>query len=158
MKIDDCVAGLLLAVFAAAVWIFCSGFPTAGQQIGPELFPRLLAAGFALCALLLIRKGLRQRRAGSGSWIQWPARAGGRRAAGAFALVPLALVFYMFACAPLGFLPTATLLLWALFMAFGARLQVAVLLAPAAALVIHAIFYKLLKVPLPWGVLQPIAW
>ena len=25
-------------------------------------------------------------------------------------------------------------------------------------LVIHAGFYKLLKVPLPWGVLQPIAW
>jgi putative tricarboxylic transport membrane protein len=25
-------------------------------------------------------------------------------------------------------------------------------------LLIHYAFYKLLRVPLPWGVLQPIAW
>ena len=34
----------------------------------------------------------------------------------------------------------------------------AVPLALAVTLVIHYAFYKLLKVPLPWGVLQGIAW
>jgi putative tricarboxylic transport membrane protein len=26
------------------------------------------------------------------------------------------------------------------------------------ALVVHFAFYKLLRVPLPWGLLQPVAW
>ena len=34
----------------------------------------------------------------------------------------------------------------------------AVAVAIAATLVIHTCFYKLLKVPLPWGVLQRFAW
>jgi putative tricarboxylic transport membrane protein len=33
----------------------------------------------------------------------------------------------------------------------------AILVAPAAALLIHLLFYKLLKVPLPWGVLDFMA-
>lgn len=162
MKINDALAGLLLAVFAAAVYAICAALPAMAQQIGPGLFPQLLAGGLLVCALLLVRKGLCQRRADgrgrAGGWIEWPAWAGERRAVYGFALVPLALLFYIFASEPLGFLPTAMVLLLALFMAFGARLRVAVLLAPAGALGIHAIFYKLLKVPLPWGVLQPLAW
>ncbi|KAB7615137.1 tripartite tricarboxylate transporter TctB family protein, partial [Verminephrobacter sp. Larva24] len=31
-------------------------------------------------------------------------------------------------------------------------------MAIASALGIHCIFYKLLKVPLPWGMLESIAW
>jgi putative tricarboxylic transport membrane protein len=34
----------------------------------------------------------------------------------------------------------------------------ALVLSVALTLLIHYGFYKLLKVPLPWGVLQPIAW
>mgnify|MGYP000887924636 CR=1 FL=1 len=36
--------------------------------------------------------------------------------------------------------------------------QVAVLIAAVATMVIHFAFYKLLRVPLPWGVLTPFAW
>jgi putative tricarboxylic transport membrane protein len=35
---------------------------------------------------------------------------------------------------------------------------VALPVALASALLIHTIFYKLLKVPLPWGILTPLAW
>jgi putative tricarboxylic transport membrane protein len=28
----------------------------------------------------------------------------------------------------------------------------------AATLLIHTVFYKLLLVPLPWGILQPLEW
>ena len=34
----------------------------------------------------------------------------------------------------------------------------AVLVAVIATLAIHFAFYKLLRVPLPWGVLMPVAW
>jgi putative tricarboxylic transport membrane protein len=30
--------------------------------------------------------------------------------------------------------------------------------AVAATLLIHTLFYKLLRVPLPWGVLEPVLW
>jgi putative tricarboxylic transport membrane protein len=38
------------------------------------------------------------------------------------------------------------------------RPPVALAVGVAATLVIHTCFYKLLKVPLPWGVLQRFAW
>ena len=42
---------------------------------------------------------------------------------------------------------------------FGVRPRVRSLpLALVVTLVIHYAFYKLLRVPLPWGVLQGIAW
>jgi len=48
---------------------------------------------------------------------------------------------------------TGALLLLALFLKLGVRLLTAVIVAPVAVLVIHLLFYKLLKVPLPWGIL-----
>ena len=38
------------------------------------------------------------------------------------------------------------------------RWVVAIPVALVMTLLIHYAFYKLLKVPLPWGVLTPIAW
>ena len=43
-----------------------------------------------------------------------------------------------------------------LFSAFGVRRNVAIVPAIVATLVIHFAFYKLLRVPLPWGVLQAV--
>ena len=75
-----------------------------------------------------------------------------------FLLIPLSLVFYIGVSEPLGFLPTAFVLLLALFLTFRTRVMVALPVAMASALLIHTIFYKLLKVPLPWGILTPLAW
>ena len=38
------------------------------------------------------------------------------------------------------------------------RLPRAIVIALVMTLVIHYMFYKLLRVPLPWGVLTPWAW
>ncbi|MCW5238692.1 tripartite tricarboxylate transporter TctB family protein [Verminephrobacter eiseniae] len=156
MKINDTLSGLLLAIFAAAIFIYAGTFPSMKQQMGPALFPQLLAGGFMICAFLLIYKGLRQTR--TEAWFSLPPWFGERRAVFAYLLVLLSLVFYICACEALGFLPTATILLLSLSMTFGARLAVAMPMAIASALGIHCIFYKLLKVPLPWGMLESIAW
>ena len=59
----------------------------------------------------------------------------------------------------LGFLPTAALILLAhVRRCCGCPPRRALLLAVVATLVIHFAFYKLLRVPLPWGVLTPYAW
>ncbi|ASU39904.1 hypothetical protein hmeg3_17495 [Herbaspirillum sp. meg3] len=157
MKINDAVSGVLLAIFAGVIYTYSATFPSMGQQqIGPALFPQLLAGGLMICAILLVFKGLRQTR--TDSWISLPEWAGDRHAVFGYALVLLSLVFYIYASEPLGFLPTAAILLLSLFVTFGARLVVAVPVALVSALGIHYIFYKVLKVPLPWGLLESVAW
>ena len=64
----------------------------------------------------------------------------------------------MFFADSLGFVLCSTLMLIALLWSYGVRPVLVVPVALVATLAIHLGFYKLLKVPLPWGVLQPIAW
>lgn len=68
------------------------------------------------------------------------------------------IVFYILAADALGFIPAGFLILAAMMWAHGARPGLIVPVALAATLIIHTGFYKLLRVPLPWGLLQPIAW
>ena len=46
----------------------------------------------------------------------------------------------------------------ALFAVLQVRARWILPLAIVLTLVIHTAFYKLLKVPLPWGLLQPVLW
>ena len=64
-------------------------------------------------------------------------------------------VAYIAFAEALGFLIVGPLVLLALFIAYGVRPVTAVVTAIAVSLVIHYAFYKLLRVPLPWGVLTP---
>jgi putative tricarboxylic transport membrane protein len=73
-------------------------------------------------------------------------------------VVPLSVVFFGLALDGLGFHVTAVLALAALFLAFGLGPVRAGAFALVAAFAIHGVFYSLLRVPLPWGVLTPVAW
>jgi putative tricarboxylic transport membrane protein len=67
-------------------------------------------------------------------------------------------VFYILLVDRVGFILTGVVYLATLFTIFGVRLKWVLPIALAVTLVIHYAFYRLLKVPLPWGVLQGIAW
>ena len=150
MKISDAVMGALLLILAAAIGIYVSGFPgMSGQRYGAALFPGLIAAGLAACGALLLGRRVREK-APAFEFAPWTRVA---PLAANFALVCGALLFYIFAVETLGFMVTGTLLLLALFLKLGVRPLPAVVVAPVAALVIHLLFYKLLRVPLPWGIL-----
>jgi putative tricarboxylic transport membrane protein len=74
------------------------------------------------------------------------------------ALVPPALLlFYVLAVERLGFLPTAAAMVLIASLALGARLRLAVPLAVGAPLFVNLVFSKLLRVPLPSGLL-PMPW
>ena len=62
----------------------------------------------------------------------------------------------MLAAETLGFLPTAALMVLATALALGASARLAIGMAVVAPFAVHAVFYKLLRVPLPWGVLPPL--
>jgi putative tricarboxylic transport membrane protein len=67
---------------------------------------------------------------------------------------PAALFFYYFASERLGFWITASLMVFTLAWSQGARLKWAVALAIVAPALVHLVFYKLLRVPLPFGLLK----
>jgi putative tricarboxylic transport membrane protein len=72
-------------------------------------------------------------------------------------LPPGLLLFYVYAADRIGFVPTAAIMIFASALAFGAKIRVALPLAALAPIAIHLIFYKLLRVPLPPGLL-PMPW
>ena len=72
-------------------------------------------------------------------------------------LPPALLVFYVLAVNKLGFLPTAGIIVLTTSLALGARIILAVPVALGAPLFVNLVFAKLLRVPLPSG-LVPLPW
>ena len=157
MKINDAIFGLVLAVLGGLVLFTVQSYPKIpGQQVGPALFPGLIAAGIFVCGLILMVRGWRERKAAPwvtpGDWVRSP-----RHVAG-FVLLVASVVFYIVAAEKLGFLLSAVLILTAMFYVLRVPLGRSLLVAVVASLVIHFMFYKLLRVPLPWGILVNHSW
>jgi putative tricarboxylic transport membrane protein len=157
VKLNDAVLGLLFTLLGAAVLFAIRGYPKIpGQPVGPALFPGLIAIGLCVCGVLLVARGWRARADEAwvvfDDWVRSP-----RHLLGLVVLLG-GVVFYILAADVLGFLPTASIILLALFLVLKVPPGRAVLVAVIAAVVVHVAFYKLLRVPLPWGVLKGIAW
>ncbi len=157
MKLNDAIFGLLLLVLGATVLGLVQSFPKIpGQQVGPALFPGLIATGLCVGGLLLLVRGWRDRVTvpwfALEDWVRSP-----RHLAGFLVLVG-SVVFYMLLSQRLGFLVCSALILTTLFYTLRVPLARSVIVALVATLVIHFAFYKLLRVPLPWGVLANYAW
>ena len=155
MRIHDSLIGGVLLVLSLAVLWHIQGFPPApGQDFGPAVFPGLIATGLALSSVALIWQGLRSRLA----WVAISEGMRSPRHMAAFLLVIGSMVFYILLVDTLGFLLCSLLVLTLVQWACGVRPGMALVFALVATLVIHTCFYKLLKVPLPWGLLQRWAW
>jgi putative tricarboxylic transport membrane protein len=161
MKINDAIWGALLLLLSVALLIHIQSFPNIpGQKIGPSLFPGFIAVGLATCALALIATGLAARR-GDGKQAAWIAGEPWMRSPRhivALALVIGVNIFYILLVDALGFISTGVIYLAALFAVFGVKPRWILPLALIVTLVIHYSFYKLLRVPLPWGLLERFAW
>jgi putative tricarboxylic transport membrane protein len=153
VRFADAATGVLCILVALAAGIVAWSFPAIpGQEYGAATFPVLIAAGLGLCGALLLGRALLRLGADTGS-ADMLAGATWRGAA----VVALVLV-YIFAAQPMGFVPVMSLVLLGALLLYGTRLLVAVPVAIVATLLVHFVFYKLLRVPLPWGLLLPVAW
>jgi putative tricarboxylic transport membrane protein len=155
VKFNDAIVGAMLSALGIAILIHIQSYPLIpGQQYGPALFPGVIAVGLVATGAVLVVRGVRQRSPliVLEAWIRSPTLAMN------FLAICGALVFYIVAAEPLGFIPTMVICLVALFLKLGVRLLPAAVIAIVATLVIHLMFYKLLRVPLPWGVLERYAW
>jgi putative tricarboxylic transport membrane protein len=157
VKLNDALWGALLLLLAGALLWHVQGFPSIpGQQVGPGALPRALAIGLGVCGAILLMRGWRERA--TSPWLERPAWITAHPQVTALAVLAGVNLFYLLAVQRLGFVVTGIVYLAALMWAFRVRPPRALAIAIVATLAIHYCFYKLLKVPLPWGLLQPIAW
>ncbi|MBR0648503.1 tripartite tricarboxylate transporter TctB family protein [Roseomonas terrae] len=157
MHLSDRVTGGFLVLLGAFAFWAGSRLPAVpGQDVGPAVFPMVIGGGLMLCGALIVLGVGRsfeepdpeptEAHAGLARWL-------GKRRVLAALVPPALLLFYVLAADTLGFLLTGFAMVLIAALSLGATLRLAVAMAIAAPPVIHLVFYKLLRVPLPEGLL-----
>jgi putative tricarboxylic transport membrane protein len=124
-----------------------------GQRFGPAWFPGVIAVGLCICGVFLVATGLR-RRAPLLAVPDWVHR---RRPLLGVGSVIAGLLFYILAADTLGFHITGVVLLACWVRVLGGSWRLAAVVAVVATVAIHLSFYKLLRIPLPWGLFEQYA-
>ncbi len=142
----DRIAGGALILLGAGMAIVARGFPSIGAMAyGPDLFPTIVGAGLMLSGL-----GVALEAAPDA-----PARA--RSPVRHWGLVAVAAAFAL-TLDPLGFHVAGGLAAAAAIRLFGGGWALALVLGAVGTALLHALFYSVMRVPLPWGLLLPVAW
>lgn len=164
MLLSDRVTGTFLVALGSGTAYAGSLLPPVpGQQVGPNVFPLVCGAAVALCGVLIAF--------GVGHRFEEEAEADFSAHGGVIeselpqswlyklrVLIPPALLFfYVVAVDILGFVPTAAIIAFVISVALGAKPKLAIPVALLSPLGVHLIFFKLLRVPLPDGLL-PMPW
>ncbi|WP_421988743.1 tripartite tricarboxylate transporter TctB family protein [Roseococcus sp.] len=152
MQLSDRITGGALVVLGAASAWGGSRLPAVpGQDVGPAAFPMLIGFGLMACGAL-VALGIGQSfeveeepEENSGSIM---ARLGLR-----VLTPPALLLFYMLAVERLGFLLTGGIMVFLGVLALRGSVKLALPVAIVAPLFVHLAFFKLLRVPLPDGLL-----
>ena len=150
MRFNGLLLGLLVLGAGAAIILEARTFPEmGGMEYGPDFFPVLIGAGFALCGLALIVEAAAGRERGPLVTLDpWMRQALPLVRAAA---VPAAVAFFALAVQALGFLLTMTAIALGLLLLMGAPWRWSVPLALLMPLALHYGFSVLLRVPLPRG-------
>ena len=165
MRLSDRLTGsVLVALGALAAYGGSRLPPVPGQQVGPNVFPMVIGIGLALCGLMIafrIGQTFEEEAEADLGRLEGVPQEEAKKPHGLFGLrvllPPALLLFYVLAVERIGFVPTAALIVLVMALAFGAKLRLAVPLAALAPFGVHLVFYKLLRVPLPSGVV-PMPW
>ena len=154
MTLTDAITGALLIALGAVILWHIQGFPAMqGQKYGPAWFPGIIAVGLAACGAALVVQGARS----GAPWAELAAWTRVRRPVAGFFSVIGGLLFYVLAAGPVGFHLTSFAILLSGMRILGTRMSLALPVAVVAPVLLHLAFYKVLRVPLPWGVLERFA-
>lgn len=160
MRFDDGLVGLVLIAFAVAAVAYAQTFPTlAGMQFGPALFPTVIGTGLGLCGALMVVQSVLRRRAEPGApWLELDDWAKSPRPWLNVALVVVVVLAFGLSLDTVGYHIAAASSLLVLLLRLQVRPHWSLVIALAGAGLTHELFYGWLRVPLPWGLLEPVAW
>jgi putative tricarboxylic transport membrane protein len=160
MRLSDRITGGFLVILGSGTAYAGSLLPPVpGQQVGPNVFPLVCGTLVAICGLLIAL--------GIGRTFEDDAEADFSAHGGVIEsqlqrswlyglrvlIPPGLLLFYVVVVDRLGFVPTAAIIAFTISVTLGARLKIAIPVALLSPIGVHLIFYKLLRVPLPDGLL-----
>lgn len=126
-----------------------------GQQYGAATFPLLIGVGFIACSVRLLYEGIRQGRQ---PWVSMSDQIKNPRALAGVAATTLLVVFYILFAQSLGFIPTAFIVTFSMFLILKVNTVKAALLAILAAFACDFIFRTMLLVSLPLGIVPRLPW
>lgn len=158
MKVNDAISGGFFILFAGLIFYLTKDFRIMpGQNYGAAFFPRTIAVLMALMGAVLVFQGLRTR---AGPWVEALDWVRSPRHVGNFVIVLAVLVFYILFSGWLGFpiAGFAGLLVLLLWLRGPAHWLQAIVVALLTVIAIQYFFGEVLRVPLPWGLLQRWAW
>lgn len=164
MRLSDKITGSFLIVLGALAAYGGSRLPPVpGQQVGPNVFPLIIGLSLIACGAMIalgIGRKFEEEAEAELAAIEGPQATSESKGPlfGLRVLLPPALlIFYVVGVEKLGFIPTAAIITFITSLALGARLRLAIPVAIFAPIGAHLVFYKLLRVPLPAGLL-PMPW
>jgi putative tricarboxylic transport membrane protein len=149
MRKNDLVFGIIFIVLGIFIFTQTFFYPSLEKgHPGPGLFPNLLAILFIIFGGVLILKARKPSDAGEE---ETPPPAHGK-VVNAFFVLGI-IVVYVAAVDIVGFLLTSTFLLFALMLKLGAPAKRSAIASVGITLFINIMFLKILRVPLPPGIL-----
>lgn len=157
MRLSDTWLGLISLAAAVSLGWYAAGLPTIpGQNYGPAAFPTMISVGFFLCSVALLYQGYRRPRLASEAELPlWQTNPRGLAGVG---LTAGLIIFYILAAKPLGFIPVAILVTFAMFVLLKVPVLKALIIAIIAAFVCDFLFRTMLLVPLPQGLMPRLPW
>lgn len=157
MRKVDVAAGLLFAAFGAGVVVEAASIPPMiGQAYGPGFFPSLVGGGLVVAGLIIALRGLFTAPEAVAEGAGPPAPTAARPYWGALAWLVAGLVVIIQAFEAIGFVPLLGTYLAGFMLLLGVRPVQAVVLGFLLTLGVYFLFVRLLLVPLPAGLLQPL--
>jgi putative tricarboxylic transport membrane protein len=153
LRVSDLVSGLAVASLGALIVLQAQTFPSVGASpISPSFYPGLIgtvlmACGAALAITSLVKGGAMPL----GVMPDWLRRPGNILAV---LSIPAAIVAYGTMSPSLGFLAASALVMLGLLLCFQVKLLWSVAIAIALPTMLHVVFVVLMRVPLPFGLIE----
>lgn len=158
MRIDDRLFGVLICLLGVAILWHSAGFPSVGEQYyGPAMFPSVIGGSFVVSGAWLFASGLQKSRALSGL-MSFPDWRGPARRVASVALMLVSILGFIYLGDRIGFQILSFATLVALYVTAGRRLLQSVGIALIVTLCLDLLFTRLLRVPLPSGLLRDVLW
>jgi putative tricarboxylic transport membrane protein len=156
MRFSDAALGLIFLVAGISLALYSYGLPSIpGQNYGAATFPLLISVGIIGCSARLLYTGIRQ---GGEPLVYLATEVKSVRAVLGVAATVLLIVFYIYFAHRLGFIPTASIITFSMFLILKVHPMKALILTVIAAFACDFIFRTMLLVSLPIGIMPRLPW
>lgn len=156
MRFSDATLGAMFLLAGISLAWYSYGLPSIpGHNYGAATFPLMIALGMIGCSAKLLYTAIRQGRE---PLIYFSDEVRSPWALAAVLATVLLVIFYIYVARSLGFIPTAFIVTFAMFLILRVHPVKAAILALVAAFACDVIFRTMLLVPLPFGIVPRLPW